>query len=68
MTPREQIEKFGGRLRKRIAGHSLTFRRQEQRCGCSIDVLLVATLFLEVGDEGDSLVDRSRAVRGDQIR
>src|SRR5262249_58434182 len=27
MTPREQIEKFGGRLRKRIAGHSLTFRR-----------------------------------------
>src|SRR5262249_29090650 len=38
-----------------------------QRCGCSIDVLLVATLSLEVGDEGDSLVDRSRAVRGDQI-
>src|SRR5262245_64726271 len=33
----------------------------------SIDVLLIATLFLEIGDEGDGLVDRSRAVRGDQI-
>src|SRR6516165_2120036 len=40
---------------------------QGQRRGCSIDVLLVATLSLEVGDEGDSLVGRSRAVRGDQI-
>src|SRR5262252_8398028 len=33
----------------------------------SIDVLLVAPLFLELGDEGDGLVDRSGAMRSGHI-
>src|SRR5712691_5967901 len=35
--------------------------------GRSVDVLLVAALPLEVGDEGDRLVDRARAVLGDDV-
>src|SRR5215471_14585748 len=68
-----RAQRSAGRVVEPVASVSMMAQRLGLMVSCcavqqsSIDVLLVAPLFLELGDEGDGLVDRSRAMRSGHI-